>query len=408
LPTLAAALARVATTYPSDEVRESAGEMTRHIVSDRLSVAPAADAESLLDSLAALVPSDRLLAGDCRRYQQGQEELRRRKVVVPRSGTRRDKLPRPVSWFRLPQGDWKSVATSGDEFFAAGLFRNWLLVIRGRWDGEIQISVGEPWIVPHEQRERPIFLAADPRGLGTLFLHVAPGCPQHQQMFPATDRFPRAVVAGPHPGCTNFTEGLCFGASGSVHLLDTMPEEWIADVKCFAPSLRLDGQRSFALSPEMVEDAEVIRPLPFYVRGNSFYLGLGTTLLSLRAGQEATTVHSTIRSITGSAWHSRPRIVAACAQGGVVIWGVTADSPRNTFAMDLAEPVVGLARGGWLVAATDDTIEVSSTQGGQLSWIGKTHGPEQPPIAVVPTSAANQFALVTQDGLVTIYEVPPQ
>jgi hypothetical protein len=76
--------------------------------------------------------------------------------------------------------------------------------------------------------------------------------------------------------------------------------------------------------------------------------------------------------------------------------------------MDLADPVVGLARGGWLVAATRDTIEVSNTQGGQLTWVGEVAGPGQPPIAVTPTSAANQFALFTQDGLVTIYDVPPQ
>jgi hypothetical protein len=184
----------------------------------------------------------------------------------------------------------------------------------------------------------------------------------------------------------------------------------IANVKCYAPSLRLEGQRSFDLITDtyMMEDAEVIRPLPFYVRGNSFYLGLGATLLSLRAGQEFTTLHSTIRSLTGSAWHSRPRIVAGCSQGGVVLWGVTADSPRSTFAMDLAEPVVGLARGGWLVAATNDTIEVSNTQGGQLTWVGEVTGPGQPPVAVTPTSAANQFALFTQDGLVTIYDVPAQ
>lgn len=408
LPPLAAALARVARSYPQDDVREAACEMTRQIVADRLSTAPAADTESLLDSLAALVPADRLLAGDCRRYQQGHEDRRRRKLAVPKSAARRNKLPRPVSWFRLPQGDWKSVATSGDEFYAAGLFRDWLLVVRGRWDGKIQISVGQPWIVPHEQRDRPIFLTADPRGLGKLFVHLASGWPQHEQMFPATDGFPTALRAGPHPGSTNFTEGICYEASGSVYLLETLPEEWTAGVKCYAPTLRLEGQRSFALSPEMVEHDEVIRPVPFYVRGNSFYLGLGATLISLRAGQDATTVHSTIRSFTGSAAHSRVRIIAACAQGGVILWGVTADSPRSTFAMDLAEPVVGLARGGWLVAATNDTIEVSNTQGSQLTWVGEVPGPGQPPIAVTPTSVANQFAIFTGDGLVTIYEVPSQ
>ena len=406
LAPLAATLASVATNYPNEAVRQAAGEMTRKIVAARLTMAQTVEAESLLNSLAALVPGDRLLAGDCRRYKQDREEQHRRTHLVPRSGTRRDKLPRPVNSFRLPQGEWKSVATCGDEFYAAGLLRNWLIVIRGRWDGQIQVSVGDPWIVSNELRERPIFLAADPHEHGELLVHVAPGCPRHQQMFSATELFPRALLIGPHRGCTNFTEAICYDASGSIHLLEAQPEEWIVDVRCYTANLRLDRQRSFNLSAETVEYDEVIRPLPFYVRGSSFYLGLGATLISLRANQASTTVHSTIRAITGSAEYSRARIVAACARGGVVVWGVTADSPRSTFAMELFEPVVGLARGGWLVAATKEIVEVYSTRGSQLTWVNGVPGPDQPPIAVTPTNIANQFAVFTSEGLVITYEVP--
>jgi len=401
---LASALARLATAYPDEDVRQSAGETTRQLVGGRLSEASPTEVQSLLGALASLVPGDRLLEGDCRRYQHWQAERRRQKPLPVPTGRRRKAVCASRS-FRLPWGDWRSVAVCGDEFYAAGLFRNWLRVVRGRWDGEVQIAVGQPWTASHELRGRPILLAADPRGLGKLYVHLAEGCPQHAQTFSATDKFRSGLVAGPHPGSTAATEAMCYGADSSVYLFQAA-EEWTVEVKGFVSTERLEYIRTFALSPQMLEDSEVVRPLPFHVRGNSFYLGLGATLLSLREGQQSTTLHSTIRSIVGSPWLSRARIVVGCAQGGVVVWGVTADSPHSTFAMDLAEPVVGLARGGSLAAATADVIEVSGTQGGRLSWVGTTDGPKQPPIAVTPTSAADQFAVFTQDGLVTIYDVP--
>jgi hypothetical protein len=115
---------------------------------------------------------------------------------------------------------------------------------------------------------------------------------------------------------------------------------------------------------------------------------------------------SPILSITGSAPHARPRIVLGCEQGGLIVWGDTAEAEHTTFAADLAQPAVGLNRGGWLVAATNETVEVFSTTGGQLHFVASTDGPRARPLAVLATDDNRRFAIITEEGGVLIYEVP--
>ena len=400
---LAVSLAQVATKYPDDEVRQIAAETTRQIVSARLAAGREYEAEKLLAALQALVPGDRLLDRDCRRYQAKNDKTRRIHTnLKPAIGD--GQLPRLVKSFRLPQAEWKVAATSGEEFYAAGFFRRSLIVVRGRWDGSVQLPVGEPWIIREEHRSRPILLAADPQGLEKLFVHLASQCPARELHFPATDTFPFPLAVGSHRSFTHGAAGICCASSRSVLVLEADLENLEADVSCFETD-RLMGVQGFDLSPKLLAEQEIHSPLPFYARERTYYLGLGTKLLSLRGRQEVTTVHSPIRAITGSGLHTRARIVLACQRGGVVVWGATARQPATAFSMDLVEPVVGLARGGWLAAATSDTIEVLSTHGGQLTWRGAIAGPGQEPLAVLATHSANRFAVLTTEGLVNVYEV---
>jgi hypothetical protein len=396
---LAARLSQVATNYPHDDVRSVAAESTRQLIAARLTNASPTEVENLLDSLAALVPSDRLLATDCRRYQSLSPE-----PPLPRRGRDRSKLPRVIRSFTLPRAEWKTVVSVGDEFFAAGIHRNWLLVVRGNWDGVVQLPIGEPWTLPAELRESPILLAADPRGQGKVCVHVAPGQPPGDLRFAATDSFRQDLAVGPHAGCGNDSLAIDYGPTGMFHVLD-FGRDGPTIASFGAP--QLESQQLFELPDGVFEDEQVDPPLPYYVRGSTSYLGIGCTLMSIDSSTKSSRVHASILSITGSGWHTRPRIIAACRRGGVVLWGTSADSPATAFGMELTEPVVGLARGGWLVAATAESIEIWNTQDSKLEWIGQIPGPAKQPLAVTRLSATNRFALFTTDGRVHIYEVPP-
>jgi tetratricopeptide (TPR) repeat protein len=401
---LAARLSHVATSYPQVDVQSVAAEATRQLIASRLATAPPTESEKLLASLAALVPSDRLLATDCRRFQSLASE-----PVLLREPRDRSKLPRLIRSFSLPRADWMSIVSVGDEFFAAGIHRNWLLVVRGNWEGVVQLPTGDPWTLPAELRESPILLAADPRGQGKVCVHVAPGHPPGDLRFPATDSFRHPMEVGPHPGSSASTRGMHYGSAGTLLTLEF--DGHAASISTFGDLPHLEAKRSFKIPEDDDDDDDELTDIspvwPFYVRGTTSYFGIGRLITSFRDVASHSLLHSRVRSITGSGSHTRPRIVVACQRGGVVLWGTSADSPRTAFGMELTDPVVGLARGGWLVAATADLIEVWNTQDSKTQWIGQIPGPAKQPLAVTGLNAANRFALFTTDGRVHIYGIPP-
>jgi tetratricopeptide (TPR) repeat protein len=408
---LAGILARVANNYPHDVVREVARTTTRELVSRSLADAGAADSEGLLRALKMLVPSDRLLDRDCRRFLDNRVEAERRRFAgqhTPKQAA--GNRPRLVTSFRLPPGQWKAAVAAGDEFYAAGFHKNWLMVVRGRWDGHVQLPTGDPCIVPTESTDGPIFLAVDPRGLAWTYLHVPPQHPTREVQFAATDKYPRAMRVSPVWGSENPLEGLTYGLGNSLHLL-TLPEQGIAQIVPYDQAQRVQGIRTIEylaldLDDQQEEEIVEVHPLPFFAREQSLYLGIGPWLISNSARTEAKRLLSTVLSITGSAQHTRARIIVGCEQGGYVLWGDSAHCPSTRFSPELHQPVVGLTRGGWLIAATKASVEVFSTHDGRLGFHGQFSDLGHEPLAVLPTSHANRFAIVAMDGLVSVYEVP--
>jgi tetratricopeptide (TPR) repeat protein len=413
--TQAGSLTRIFTTYPHDSVKDAAKSATRVLVSRNLPTATTGDSEALLRALQQIVPADRLLKRDCQRYQDRRAELERRRLAArPRTPVTRQ--PRLVSSFRLPWGKWKAAVSAGDEFYAAGFHNNWLIAVRGRWDGAVQLPIGDPAVVPAEATDSPVFLAADPRGLGSTYLHVAPHHTQRELQFACTEKFPRVTRVCPVWGAEQPLEGLTYGLGHSLLLL-TLPEAGRAQVASYDKSQRLEGVQTiefyhldfdetyYDFLPRS-EDG-LTRPLPFFSREQSLYLGIGPWLISKGSLQHDIRLASPIRSITGSAPHTRARIIVACEQGGYVLWGDAVHSANETrFAQDMHRPVVGLTRGGWLVAATRGELEVFSTHDGRLSYFGRSAEIKHDPLAILPTTDANRFAVLTVEGSVTIYEVP--
>jgi hypothetical protein len=296
----------------------------------------------------------------------------------------------------------------GEEFYAAGWHRDWLILARGQWDGSIQIPAGEAWKVPHELHSQSIKLAADPRGLGKVCVFVSASVPDRDVEFPQ-GRLPtgdawQPVAAGPHPGFSEAPLGMCYGDDSSLLVANLGDFAETIDIATYHVQQHLKATLRCHIAPEDLVELHV--PLPLFARQGTTYLGVRQTLIMAAASAETIQVHSPIRHITGSAPHTRARVVLACEQGGVVIWGKSELRRETTFALDLLDPVVGLTRGGWLVAATSDAIQVYGTHDGRLSFVGEVEGPGQSPVAVLPTSDTDQFALLLPDGGVSIYQVP--
>jgi hypothetical protein len=113
-----------------------------------------------------------------------------------------------------------------------------------------------------------------------------------------------------------------------------------------------------------------------------------------------------IRSLAGSLPHTRTRIVAAFDRGAVLFWGDPGSARSEAFAGDLDFPVVGLTRGGHLVAAARHEIQVYDTQGGKLKFRSRLPGcAATEPVAVLPTQASDQFAVLHANGRMLLFRV---
>jgi hypothetical protein len=283
-----------------------------------------------------------------------------------------------------------------------------LLLVRARWDGTVHLPAAA-WPVPPEFQDHSIMLAADPNGLSPLYIHLmGTRFAISPTKFYASDAFPIPIVIKPHPGCNENTLVLQYGPSETVLV---------------GKLIQSDGRVALAIRPygsdQLLPSVDVIRlaeleddvgpmPLPCFVRGVDCFVGYGRTLHSHRGGQVRSKLHGVIRNITGSHPHTRARIVVGCVQGGVVVWGHRANAPHTPFAMDLYEPLLGINRGGWIAAVTRDCVQVYDTHEGKLSFVAQIEGPKAKPIAVLSTSDTTLFAVVTEDGVVLIYEVSPK
>ncbi|HZN36653.1 MAG TPA: hypothetical protein VFB80_22645 [Pirellulaceae bacterium] len=411
LQSLAAVLARAARKYPQPEVGHAAAEAARGLVAERLPRAATAETKNLLDALQSLVPADKLLGRDCGRYlaQRSADDAERRRQSLG-SRLKRPEL-RVASWFHLPPAEWKTAVSIGDQFYAAGWHESRLMIVRGQWDGTIQhlsvpVAAGNA-----AMRSRPILLAADPWGAEPLYVYVAPGVPGSLASLTETDKFHRPVAVTPHSGCDVSTRVLTYGPGNTVlvgRLIGEGGAELALLLTPYENQRPLPGVQGIRFELEDLPDLDYIQrePLPFFCRAADHYLGIGPRLIHKRIRQTMCELPSPIVSITGSAPHTRPRIVVGCEAGGAILWGDTADAPHTTFATDLVEPAVGLNRGGWLAAATEDSVGVFTTEGGKLRFVSDSDGPQARPLAVLSTNDHQRFAIVTATGKVMIFEVP--
>jgi hypothetical protein len=197
--------------------------------------------------------------------------------------------------------------------------------------------------------------------------------------------------------------------SGFINRATMVLNVYAAADQSLVASFELDLDKMQPLFEAMTEQEQIIEgPCSLLVRDDAYYIAFGKWLIRMsRDGKqkEHSTVGRVIRSLTGSPRHTRGRLVAALDQGGMIQW-TDHDSRQIIFADDLPEPAVGLTRGGWLVAATDDRIEVYSARSEKVTLHARAPGPGDRPIAILSGRYPDQFAVCTVSGKIQVFQVP--
>ncbi len=402
-------LSRVAMAYPHRPVQTVAADATRVIAALCLQRASLAESSTVLAAIRRLVPEDRLLGRDCNRFQQLRSLVSKSAPFVARRPSRPSGEMTLIRTIRLP-GDveWRNAASAGDAFYAVGYDGSRIEVLQGFWNGHVQGTEGAGW--PRATpRHSPFLFACGNRGHSVLIRPLGgPALPW--RWFQRTDESPFRIGVGTPPwlpdqavaiGRTDSGESsmLVPGGAGLVlsnfdvhnELLGSQVLPWL--------DVWPDGNGCY--------QTPAYEPVPFLMRGDRAYLGLEDRLICWRpeGRVKVIDVGDRIVGMHCSAPFSRARVAVALREGAMLYWD-DFQAVKSPFAEDLTAPVLRFVEGGWLAAISENACTVYRTaENCRVHREAVLHHEHGLPIAVLDTGQKDQFAVVTQEGTVAIYQI---
>ncbi len=391
-------LAQVATGYPDETVRRHAADATRRQAAELLPQSTPLAAEHYVTAVASLVPDDRLLARDCERFVRRHRE---------RGTVRRPPAERTLTLVRiieLPGGvEWQAATCAGTVFYAAGYLGGRIVVVRGRWDGSIQVAEGWSPGPPVLSPERPLLLAPNPLATDLLIVHPVGGPAMRWRAFPETDSFRRQLWAGTPEWMPQGAIGVARVPGGLTWVVAQQADGLV--LYAYSPTGTLAASRVF---PVPAGWRPPVVPLPIHARAESVYLAIGEQLVKVHHDYRVERIElpDTIVALTGSQPHSTPRLAAALEHGASAYFD---DGPRGhivRFGDDLGRPSVAFTSGGWLVAAGAEQIDVYRAGERRIVLEHSLAQPRLNAWAVLATDDANHFAVCTSAGRIRAYRIP--
>jgi tetratricopeptide (TPR) repeat protein len=387
--------------YPDVGVREAAVTATQQVVAGRLRSAYRAEALLLVDSLSKLAPQDRLLDRDCRRFVSSLP-VARAMPAASRGGLRKART------IKLGlSGVWRSAAVVGDVIVAAGVHEH--RVILGRCNLlDLRDGFRIPWPDVPARTDATIVLAAEPSSARMLGIYMIGDAPLPMTAaLPRTDDFPVRILAGAFPG-TERTVGVTRGPRGTCFSIEDRDSAVVQITNEQGDFVRT---ASFSLDPN-VDWGEVQIPLAMHARRENLYVAIGRYLLLIHhsAGPNPTGLSriefsSNICHLAGSAEHTRARLVAGLEEGAYIVWDPSRQHKMIPFATDMAAPLVGINRGGFVIAASGQSVEVFDSKEEKLTFVGGDNELPAAPIAVLTATRTDQFAIMCENGDVIVFEV---
>ncbi len=410
-------LSQTATTYPDAAVGAMAADATRTLAGAQLGRATGEEKQRLLEAVRRLVPADRLLGRDCRRFLRP----RARPVAPPAPPATAKRGPTPVvssvSVERIREIKlsekvrWQAAVSAGSVFYAAGYEGTNLVVEQGFWDGghvrhvRLEGGLWEGLPLAH----RPILLAPCPLGRQALVICVVGGPPLPRQSFPVADALLGRVRAGTPSWYSRDTIAVQRTDSGATHVLQRQADGLVLHFFDFDDQPLGSRALSFGeLSPDGSREPLPEAPVPFHARSDATYMALGNRLVIFKPGggvKRLIELPDVVTSLHGSLPFSGTRLVATMETGAILYWDDAAQR-RASFATELTRPVARFTMGGWLAIASAETCQVYRTEGHRIQLEADCPGSMVDPLAVLDTADPNEFALFGLDGTIRLYRMP--
>ncbi len=393
-------LANVTATYPDDGVRHLAGDSARVLTARHWKTWTLPDRERMMKSISALAPEDRLLARDTRRFLNELNSPKQKLPPFPMSAGKSKRSLRLVHQWELPNDVKWLTATSSQQFwFALGTRGSSQVLVRGDWSqalppSELQLpNFGEPL-------GDPMLLTVSAEDDGPLVV-------RNQCLIQKTVRRWQAHARGldldrAPTWLHRDTVAVC-RQPGIVWVLRDEPGCFVAEGFGEVSELLLHTQQI----NHIASGEPRLWPIPFLVvpTGRK-YIADGEALVMPHYDGGWTSDRGEIQSLAGMTSEQVTRLVLTFEAGGEVLWDDGHDITSSRLSDDYAHPVAGFTRRGHLVIADRATCEVFTADNRELRLCAQGPDPDSQPLAVLRAPHLDQFALLTANGQVRLFEAP--
>lgn len=401
---LLSVLGAAARDYPHERARHASADLSRVLIARRLQRPGSLTEEAggLLDHLVRLAPQDRLLSRDANRYLIDRRNAERRVIRValppPLPGNkpveaRRFDLPRQIQWVELRRElHW---------FFALGVTRKRITLLRGVWEGEYQSL---SWDCPAETvRHGFVFEPTAERGKAVALARPG-GEPLAQKQFPASDLFFNVACMAGTPlwlPAQGYPFAIGADAVWSVHLAAGR-----AVLSCYD---KVHGrlQRTLDITDSLLSDAIRTNETKLCLAAveNTVAIALGNRLLWTNGEGLVTRVELPGQAVRVCATIPNTRRGAAVMMdhGAVLYWAGT-----NTCVeldRDIASPMCAFVPLGPLILASGSKIMVLDFGSEAVRLNTKLELTGQKIVGVSATSETGEFAVLNDCGVIIVYRM---
>ncbi|MFO0820658.1 MAG: hypothetical protein U1A77_22105 [Pirellulales bacterium] len=406
---LARVLAEVAHKYPDHATRSAAADRVRRIAAKRLGAANAVERQGLLETVASLDPSDRLLGRDCQRF-------RRRAATSPSLAAPQHTSPSTPVWIArtisLPEADWRTIIAWGGVIYVAGWRDQELMLVRTLPDRTfVQLSRPQSWKLTHVEGREVLLVGGDVQR-SPLLVHCLGSRPlQIHGEFPEADRLQRrniSGVSGAHVnlvychldehGLLHYVRDLPLGIVVERYLPDQLHSFWSTD----RPTLILDeGELTVTAPPSEPQ---------WLIANNFLFHGSGRRLLAwnMEFNQSSPREFLFQKNITGlqASRLGSTKMLAVSLESGGELFEISQEFQRiSRFGASLHSPRTCFSDNGRLFAADEQFLECFDIKdSGRLTFVGSTPRQREPPAAMCCLPNNSQVATLDGDGKITIYE----
>ncbi len=201
--------------------------------------------------------------------------------------------------------------------------------------------------------------------------------------------------------------GFCYDKSGRIWVIALTPTG--PTLNLYSVDGTLHSSRPVDLSfPTLNVEQPYLAHLHMTVQQTGVFMAMDNCVIWDRNGEDSKLIEldSPITGIAPSPPYLRRRITTTCHNGCTVVWGDLDQAHVHQFARQFVNPKATYTREGLLAVACCGEGIVYASSDGRVTPKFSFDAPDAAVAGVVRTGQSRQFAVITEEGEVSVYDIP--